>query len=172
MKQKRIGEIILIENESITVECYMPTAVRIGSLISTESNSHYGIVTSVASVCIEEGKASQAFGDADSNDHSLQQNFPHLENNLRLIAKMYFWEKENAMLQINQGIHEESLSPTIGEDKLYWQTLGKLSQFVIEKHINWLQLQDPLFSVEQFIEKLSKKSRPLAWHLYLQCIEH
>lgn len=167
----RIGEIILIQPEYVTIECYSLATVTTGMLVRTETHTHWGMLSDITSVCIEDGNASQAFGDSQSNDKKVQSDFPHLKNSLRTLAKLYTWELGNDRLSINQGIYSDDFAPTTLDTPKYWRTLGLLPLNTLRKHISWLTSVDPLFSLEAYVEKLSKYSRPLAWNIYLQDIE-
>lgn len=167
----RIGEIILIEQDGITIECYQPQTGLLGALVSTETQSHMAILGELTSICIEAGKSSQAFGNEHSSDSSNAQAFPHLKNSLRILGKAALWEKVSSFLTLNQGIYLVEFSSTIYDDLHYWRTLAKLSFDSIYQHINWLKNHDPLFNLDQYLQKLSKHSRPLAWNLYLQTVE-
>jgi hypothetical protein len=168
----RIGEIILIEQDGITIECYLPKADLLGALVSTENQSHMAIVGGLTSICIEAGKSSQAFGNEHSSDSSNDQAFPHLKNSLRVLGKAYSWEKFSSFLTLNQGLYLVEFSSTIFDDLNYWRTLAKLSFDSITPHINWLRNHDPLFNIDLYLQKLSQHSRPLAWNLYLQNVEY
>jgi len=169
---KRLGEIILVEEGCMTIECYVPIDITPGTIVCTENQSHFGILSSLTSVCIEQGKASQAFGDHNSTDSSTAQNFPHLKNSLRMLGKVLFWDNENSLLNLNQGIYFcEDYRVLLTQNK-YWKVLAKMSNDSLEKHIHWLQKSDPLFNLDEYIQQLSKHSRPLAWNAYLQHIEN
>lgn len=167
----RIGEIILIENNVVTVECYVPKDGLAGALVCTENCTHQGVLGSLTSICIEAGKASQAFGNEDSNDMSNYQAFPHLKNSLRIFGKMHYWETNTAFLHLNQGIYLAEYSTQFFDDLHYWRTVMKLPEETMQRHIAWLQHQDSLFNIDNYLQKLSKHSRPHAWNIYLQQIE-
>lgn len=169
---KRIGEIILVEEESLTIECYPPLNITAGAIVCTEKSTHFGIVCSLTSVCIEQGRSSQAFGDHETNDETTSNNFPHLKNSLRTLGKVLFWDSDATLLLLNQGIYCLEDHVGILQTQKYWKTLAKMSNENIEKHISWLQKNDPLFNLDEYIQKLSKHSRPLAWNAYLQHIEN
>ena len=168
----RIGEIILIQPEHVMIECYPDSDIKPGMLVCTEQSTHWGIMSEMMSVCIEEGKASQAFGDSDSNDAKLQNKFPHLQNSLRTLAKIHLWEIKPSFISINQGVYSGTFSVSVFDNPEYWRTLEKIPLPTLRKNIRWLQGADPLFDLEMYIQKLSKYSRPLAWNLYLQDIEN
>lgn len=169
---KRIGEIILVEDGSMTIECYLPVTISPGSIICTENQSYFGVVCNLTSVCIELGKSSQAFGHEGSSDSSTAQDFPHLKNSLRILGKVLFWDSDNSLLNLNQGIYSVDQANDLLKQNKYWKTIAKMTDEGIEKHIHWLQKSDPLFNLDEYIEKLSKHSRPLAWNAYLQHIEN
>ncbi len=166
---KRIGEIVAIQDPEITIEFYgAKSQCKVGTIVSTEDGKKLGIVHTIHSVLIEEGKIGQAFGNEQSTDAQIEQDFPHLKNSLRLLAKVYIWSENNSPLLLNQGIYSDiSLSDLLNK-KNYWQTVKLLPFIVLERHINWLREQDSKFNDDLYLEKLSSINRPLAWEVFLQ----
>lgn len=165
---KRIGEIICIQDSEIIVEFYeaLPDCTT-GMVISTETGNKSGIIHTIHSVLIEEGKTGQAFGTEKSTDAQIQKDFPHLKNSLRLLAKAYMWDEDNSPLLLNQGIYSNFVLAELLNKKAYWHTVTLLPLAILEKHLAWLRSQDTHFNDDIYLEKLSAINRPLAWEVFL-----
>ncbi|OGC81427.1 MAG: hypothetical protein A2V81_04195 [Candidatus Abawacabacteria bacterium RBG_16_42_10] len=164
---KRIGEVIAIQEPEITIEFYgSGSDCVVGMIVSTEDGNKFGIVHTIHSVLIEEGKVGQAFGSEQSTDEQLKQDFPHLKNSLRLLAKAYTWHQDNSPLLLNQGVYSNN-QPELLNKREYWQTVKLLPLPALERHIAWLRTEDDQFNDDIYLEKLSSMSRPLAWEIFL-----
>lgn len=163
----RLGEIILIQHPEITLQLYSSTALAIGHIIATEVGSAIGIVHTIVDVCIDEGKSTQALGQAEFTDAELQKQYPHLKNSTRKLAKVWLYE-DVSNLTINQGVYSIEANAISYQERNYWHCLNKASLSILKKHLEWLESTNPHFVIEDFIKKLSTTNKPLAWELFME----
>lgn len=162
----RLGEIILIQYPEITVELYPESLLEVGHIISLEDNKPIGIVHTVVAVCIDEGKSTQALGQESFSDAELHQQYPHLKNSSRRLAKIWLYDGV-LNLVLNQGIYTIVPDTNCYADKNYWYCLDKISLSTLKKHLEWLEAQINEFDIKQFIKDLSLTNKVLAWQLFI-----
>lgn len=164
---QRLGEIILIQYPEITFELYSDCALAVGHIVSLEDERPIGIVNEIVTVCIEEGRTTQALGKTHFTDEELQRQYPHLKNSTRRLAKVLLYD-EIFDLAPNQGVYD--FVPTLDcyAQKNYWHCLQYTSFSVLKKHLHWLETHSKEFEIKKYIKDLSSINKPLAWELFME----
>ncbi len=163
---QRLGEIILIQYPEVTVELYQESQLEVGHIISLEDNTPIGIVHTIVAVCIDEGKSTQALGQENFTDAELQQQYPHLKNSTRRLAKIWLYDGV-LNLGLNQGIYTITPDSSCYAEKNYWYCLDKISLSTLKKHLEWLETHISEFEIKKFIKDLSLTNKALAWQLFI-----
>ncbi len=163
---QRLGEIILIQYPEVTVELYQDSSLEVGHIISLENNTSIGIVHTIVAVCIDEGKSTQALGQNSFTDAELQQQYPHLKNSTRRLAKIWLYDGI-LNLGLNQGIYTTTPDSSCYAEKNYWYCLDKISLSTLKKHLEWLEAHISEFEIKKFIKDLSLTNKALAWQLFI-----